>query len=109
MQIPKQQILRFIESRFGPDRAARADQQLPDQVDHEQHADTLSQLGVDPKELLAQSGGGGETSGQTGGGAGGITSDLGSSSGNADALRSSSAQAGGTGASGQPGQETSGQ
>jgi hypothetical protein len=108
MKIPKQQILRLIESRFGPEKAAQADQQLPDQLDHEQHADTLSQLGVDPQELLGQSGGGGDTAGQTGGGAGGITSDLGSSSGSADELLSSSRQAGGAGASAPPGQETSG-
>lgn len=56
MQIPKQQILSMIESRMGAGQAQAADQELPDQIDHEQHADQLSKFGIDPQELL---GGGG--------------------------------------------------
>jgi len=52
MQIPKDQILSMIESRSGAGQAEAASNELPDQVDHEQHADLLSKFGIDPKELL---------------------------------------------------------
>jgi hypothetical protein len=74
MQIPKEQILSMIESRMGGDQAQQAAQQLPDQVDHEQHAGLLSQFGIDPHEIASQfggGGGGGLAGGLTGGGGGG--------------------------------------
>jgi len=46
----------MIESRMGSGQAQAAASDLPDQVDHEQHADLLSKFGIDPRELL---GGGG--------------------------------------------------
>ncbi|HEX8206466.1 MAG TPA: hypothetical protein VF587_10440 [Solirubrobacteraceae bacterium] len=52
MEIPKDAITKLITERFGGDRAAEADRELPDQVDPEQHGDLLSKFGVDPKELL---------------------------------------------------------
>jgi len=52
MEIPKDQILKLLRERGQDDKVAEADQQLPDQVDPEQHADLLSKLGIDPKELL---------------------------------------------------------
>ncbi|MFZ0042938.1 MAG: hypothetical protein WAK93_16645 [Solirubrobacteraceae bacterium] len=58
MQIPKDQIISMIESRAGGDQAQQAQQQLPDQVDHEQHADLLQKFGVDPQELMQKFGGG---------------------------------------------------
>jgi hypothetical protein len=62
MQIPKDMIMSFIQQHTGGDQAAQADAQLPDQVDHEQHADLLNQLGINPQELLSH------VSGQGGGG-----------------------------------------
>jgi hypothetical protein len=56
MEIPKQQILSMIESRMGAGQAQAAADELPDQVDHQQHAGLLSKFGIDPQELL----GGGE-------------------------------------------------
>jgi hypothetical protein len=64
VEIPKDMILNLIRERLGGDKAQEADQQLPDQVDPEQHSDLLSKFGIDPQELL-------------GGGLGGITSKLG--------------------------------
>ncbi len=66
MQIPKDQIVSMIESRLGGDQAQQAAQQLPDQVDHEQHAGVLNQFGIDPQELSSQFGGGGPAGGQAG-------------------------------------------
>jgi len=52
MQIPKDQIIQALRDRGEHEQAAQADQNLPDQVDHEEHSGLLSQLGVDPQELL---------------------------------------------------------
>ena len=58
MEIPKDQILDLLRKRGQDDKAAQADGELPDQVDPQQHADLLSKLGIDPKELLGGLGGG---------------------------------------------------
>jgi hypothetical protein len=54
MEIPKEQILGLLRSRGDKARAGLANQQLPDNVDLERDAGLLSQLGVDPGELLAR-------------------------------------------------------
>lgn len=51
----------MIESRSGSDQAQQAAQQLPDQVDHEDHADLLNKFGINPQEMVSQLGGGGGT------------------------------------------------
>ena len=57
MEIPKEQILSLLRDRGQQDQAEQADQQLPDQVDPEQHADLLSRLGIDPQDVLGGLGG----------------------------------------------------
>lgn len=52
MQIDKQTIVDMLHDMGNHDKAQQAEQQLPDKVDHEQHADLLQQLGVNPQELL---------------------------------------------------------
>jgi predicted PhzF superfamily epimerase YddE/YHI9 len=64
MEIPKDKIIELIRQKAGGDQAQQAEQQLPDQVDPEQHADLLSKFGIDPQELL-------------GGGLGGVAGKLG--------------------------------
>lgn len=56
MQIPKQQILDLLKSRGDNAEADRADTELPEQVDTDQHRGLLSKLGINPADLL---GGGG--------------------------------------------------
>jgi hypothetical protein len=58
MQIDKSQILEFLRSQGDNDKAAQADTQLPDQVDTDQHAGLLSQLGINPADLLGKLPGG---------------------------------------------------
>jgi hypothetical protein len=58
MEIPKEQILQFLEERGSSDQVTQAEQELPEQVDPEQDADLLSKFGVDPQELIARFGGG---------------------------------------------------
>jgi predicted PhzF superfamily epimerase YddE/YHI9 len=52
MDIDKQTILDLLHEQGDDDKAEQAEQQLPDKVDHEQHADLLSKLGIDAHELL---------------------------------------------------------
>jgi hypothetical protein len=58
MQIDKAQILEFLRSQGDNDKAAQAETELPDQVDTEQHAGLLSQLGINPADLLGKLPGG---------------------------------------------------
>ena len=64
MEIPKDKIVELIRDRVGGDKADAAANELPDQVDPEQHADQLSKFGIDPQELLG--GGLGDAAGKLG-------------------------------------------
>lgn len=57
MQIDKQQIIEFLKNRGDHSTAQQAESDLPEQVDTDQHADKLSQLGINPQELLGGAGG----------------------------------------------------
>ncbi len=57
MEIPKDQILQLLRDRGDHDKAQQADQQLPDQVDPEQHRDLLDKIGINPSDLLGDIGG----------------------------------------------------
>jgi hypothetical protein len=54
MQFDKQTVLDLIQQQMGSQHAEQAAQQLPDRVDHEQHADLLQQFGVNPQDLLSR-------------------------------------------------------
>jgi hypothetical protein len=54
MQFDKQTVIELIQQQMGSRQAEQAAQQLPDQVDHEQHADLLQQFGVNPQDLLTK-------------------------------------------------------
>ena len=58
MQIPKDKILEMLQQQGNGDKADQAKQELPDQVDTEQHADLLQKLGLNPQDLLSKLGGG---------------------------------------------------
>ena len=53
MDIPKDKILELIRQRGDEGQAAQADQELPDQVDPEQHSGLLEKFGINPQELLS--------------------------------------------------------
>lgn len=57
MQISKDQIIDFLRQQGQDEQADQAQQQLPDQVDTDQHADLLSKLNINPQELLGKLGG----------------------------------------------------
>ena len=58
MPIPKDQVLDMLRQRGEQDKAAQAEQELPDQVDPEQHSGLLERLGINPGELLGNLPGG---------------------------------------------------
>jgi hypothetical protein len=57
-QVPKDQILELLRSKGDSGKADQANSELPDQVDTDQHAELLSKLGIDPKDLTGGLGGG---------------------------------------------------
>jgi hypothetical protein len=61
MKIDRQHIIDFLRNRGDQDKADRAQSELPEQVDTDQHADKLSQLGVDIRNLGAGAGGLGDS------------------------------------------------
>jgi hypothetical protein len=59
MEIPKDMILNLLRERGQDDQVGQAEQELPDQVDPEQHGGLLSKFGLEPSDLLKLAGGGG--------------------------------------------------
>jgi hypothetical protein len=57
VQIPKDQILQMLRDRGDHDQAQQANEQLPDQVDPDQHGDLLGRIGIDPGKMLGGGGG----------------------------------------------------
>ena len=57
MNIDKNMILDLLRSRGDQDKAAQAEQELPDQVDPKEHGALLKKFGVDPGDLGGKLGG----------------------------------------------------
>jgi predicted PhzF superfamily epimerase YddE/YHI9 len=58
MEIPKDKVLDLLREQGKDDQVDQAQQELPDQVDPEQHADLLQKFGLDPQDLIGKLGGG---------------------------------------------------
>jgi len=52
VELDKNQILDFLREQGNSDQVSQAEQELPDQVDTDQHADLLQRFGINPQELL---------------------------------------------------------
>ncbi len=59
MQIDKSQILDMLKQQGKTSEAQQADQELPSQVDPQQHAGLLQKFGLNPQDLIAKFMGGG--------------------------------------------------
>jgi hypothetical protein len=59
VQLDKNMILDLLRERGQQDQVSQADQELPDQVDTDQHAGLLQKFGLDPQELISKFMGGG--------------------------------------------------
>jgi hypothetical protein len=57
MEIPKDKILDFLKQRGDPDKAEKAERELPDTVDTERDKGLLDRLGIDPQDLMGNLGG----------------------------------------------------
>lgn len=71
MNIDKNMILDLLRGNGQDAQAQQADQDLPEQVDTDEHAGLLEKLGVNPADLIAKITGGG-----SGGGLGGLLGKL---------------------------------
>jgi hypothetical protein len=71
MNIDKNSILDMLRSNGQHDQANQAQQELPDQIDTDQHAGLLGKFGINPADLIAKFTGGG-----AGGGVGGMLGKL---------------------------------
>ncbi len=58
MNIDKNQIIQLLREQGHP-QADQAEQELPDQVDTDQHSGLLEKFGLSPQALLGKLGGGG--------------------------------------------------
>jgi hypothetical protein len=54
MHIPKDLIVKELEKQGKSDRVQQALQELPDKIDHEEHAALLVKHGIDPGALAAK-------------------------------------------------------
>ena len=70
MQIYKEHILNMLRGQGQDQQADQAAQELPDQVDTDQHGNLLQKFGLNPADLLSKLGGLGGGQGGLGGGLG---------------------------------------
>jgi hypothetical protein len=54
VEIDKAQVVAFLEKEGKNEHVQMALQELPDKIDHEQHAQLLEKVGVDPGKLVEQ-------------------------------------------------------
>jgi hypothetical protein len=54
MHIPKELIVKELEKQGKSEQVQKALAELPEKVDHEQHAQLLEKLGIDPGKLAAE-------------------------------------------------------
>jgi hypothetical protein len=59
VQLDKNMILDLLRERGQQEQASQAEQELPNQVDTDQHAGLLQKFGLDPQELIQKFMGGG--------------------------------------------------
>jgi hypothetical protein len=56
MEIPKDEIIKLLKERGDHDKADQAEQELPDNVDHEEHSNLLEKHGINPQDLAGRLG-----------------------------------------------------
>lgn len=71
MNIDKDTILNLLRGNGQDEQAQRAEQELPEEVDTDEHAGLLQKYGLQPADLIAKVTGGG-----SGGGIGGLLGKL---------------------------------
>jgi hypothetical protein len=51
MEIDKQHVIELLREKGKDEHVQKAIDELPEKIDHEQHAQQLEKLGIDPGEL----------------------------------------------------------
>lgn len=59
MKLDKQELLRMLRTQGDNDTAAKAEQDLPDEIDTDRDGGALDALGLDRTQLMAKLAGGG--------------------------------------------------
>jgi hypothetical protein len=54
MEIDKQQVIEFLRKEGKNEHVQKAIDELPQKVDHEEHAQMLEKFGIDPGRLAAK-------------------------------------------------------
>ena len=54
MQIEKQQVIELLRKEGKNEHVQKALDELPERIDHEQHAQMLEKFGIDPGDLAAK-------------------------------------------------------
>lgn len=54
MEIDKQQVIELLRKEGKNEHVQKAIDELPQKIDHEQHAQMLEKFGIDPGELAAK-------------------------------------------------------
>jgi hypothetical protein len=57
MEVDKSTIIEHLKSLGKHDEASKAESELPDKVDSDNHGDLLQKFGVNPQDLLGKLGG----------------------------------------------------
>lgn len=58
MKFDRSTIVNFLKEQGDHAKAEQANQELPEEVDHERDAGLLQRLGIDPQDLLRKFAGG---------------------------------------------------
>jgi hypothetical protein len=56
MKIDRDHVIELLREKGQDDRVQHAIDELPEKVDHNEHAHQLEKLGIDPGELAAKAG-----------------------------------------------------
>ena len=56
MEIDRQHVVELLREKGKDDRVQHAIDALPEKIDHNEHAQQLEKLGIDPGELAAKAG-----------------------------------------------------
>ena len=54
MEIDKQQVIDLLKKEGKNEHVQKAIDELPERIDHEQHAHLLQKFGIDPGDLAAK-------------------------------------------------------
>lgn len=54
MPFDKKQVVQMLREKGDEEKAKKAEQELPDKVDPDQHANLLQKFGINPQELISK-------------------------------------------------------